>query len=145
MVRMVAPGADIDRVIQRVITRSADRSKKPRRTAAAVTTSITAGRRHETAPASDLLGALLVLAIGYLVFVAEVAHKFLAEPGVKRGVVGEILNGQAHDGNPAALPLQVTVPVVYVAARAAMVGPIGFHDQDTPPARYQDIRTPGVA
>jgi hypothetical protein len=61
---------------------------------------------------------------GYgLAVAAKVAQNFLMEPGVKRSVIVEVLNGQAHDGNSAALPLQIAITVVDVAPRAAMVGP----------------------
>jgi hypothetical protein len=67
------------------------------------------------------------------------------EPGAERGVVVEVLDGQPYHGNSAALPLQVAVTVIDVASRAAMVGPVDLHDQDTSPAHYQDVGAPGIA
>ncbi len=67
------------------------------------------------------------------------------EPGAKRSVVVKVLDGQPHDGNSAALPLQVAVTVIDVAPRATMMGAIGLYDQDMSPAGHQDIGAPCVA
>lgn len=82
---------------------------------------------------------------GALAVVAKVAQNFLTKPGGKRSVIVKVLNREADDRNSATLPLQVAVSVVDVAPRAAMVGAIGLHDQDSSPASHQKVRAPCVA
>jgi hypothetical protein len=72
-----------------------------------------------------------------LAVAAEVAQNFHMESGAKSLVVVKVLDGQPHDGNSAALPLQVAVTVIDVAPRAAMVGTIRLHDQDMSSASHK--------